>query len=131
MSTKINKSSSPSVEGESTYRLDSMSNRQSRVEILQTVASMTGLKRIDVEAVFDATLAVISGHLKPGGSGEVIVPKLGIKIKRVRRNATKDRTMVSPLTNEEVFIPGKPERDGIKLLDLKPLREALAGDIEE
>lgn len=100
--------------------------RQSRAEIFQTIAANTGIKRIDVEAVFDEMAKLVKSHLAKKGSGEIIIPKLGLKIRKVRRKATKQRTMVSPLTGTEVVIPSKPARDDVKLVVLKPLKEAVA-----
>ena len=99
--------------------------RQSRAEIFQTIAANTGIKRIDVEAVFDEMAKLVKSHLAKKGSGEIIIPKLGLKIRKVRRKATKERTMVSPLTGTEVVIPSKPARDDVKLVVLKPLKEAV------
>lgn len=100
--------------------------RQSRAEIFQHIAKATGIKRIDVEAVFDEMAKLIKSHLAKKGSGEIIIPKLGLKIRKVRRKATKQRTMISPLTGTEVVIPAKPARDDVKLVVLKPLKESIA-----
>lgn len=99
--------------------------KQSRVEILQAISNMTDLKRIDVEAVFDATYALISGHMREGGSGEFIIPKLGVKMKKVRKKERKERKMVSPLTGTEVEIAGRPAIDDVKLIALKPVKETV------
>lgn len=100
--------------------------RQSRVEILQHISEKTNLKRVEVEAVFNEMSNLIKAHLSKKGSGEILLPKLGVKIKRIRRKPTKKRKMVSPLTGQEVVIPPKPARDDVKLIPLKPLREALS-----
>lgn len=99
--------------------------KQSRIQILQSIAENTGLKRIDVDAVFTEMKKIIEGHMKKQGSGEVMVPKLGLKIRRVRRNPTKKRVMVSPLTGQEITVPPKPARDDIKVMAMKTLKEAL------
>ncbi len=97
--------------------------RQTRVEILQHISEKTNLKRVEVEAVFTEMANLIKAHLSKKGSGEVLLPKLGVKIKKVRRNRTKERTMVSPLTGQQVVIPSKPAREDVKLIPLKPLKE--------
>ncbi len=99
--------------------------KQTRVEIVQQLAKMTKIKRKEVEALFDNLLGIIASHMSPEGSGEIIIPKIGVKIKRIKRKATKSRTMVSPLTGTEVDIASKPERFDVKLYSLKPLKEAL------
>jgi nucleoid DNA-binding protein len=102
-------------------------DKQTRVEILQQLSDKTGLKRVEVEAVFDEMAQIIKSHMKKQGSGEVLVPKLGLKIRKIRKKATKKRVMVSPLTGQEVVIPSKPVRDDVKVIALKPLKEAILG----
>lgn len=98
-------------------------DRQSRMEIFQTISDRTGLKRVEVEAVFTEFKELTESHLRKRGSGEIIVPKLGLKIVRKRRRATQSRRMISPLTGSEVVIPAKPARDDVKLIALKTLKE--------
>lgn len=106
-------------------RVKASKERQTRMQILQSISDTTGLKRVEVEAVFTEFAKLVKSHMKKQGSGEVMVPKLGLKIRKVRRKPTKKRTMVSPLTGKEVVIPPKPARDDIKLIALKGLKESL------
>lgn len=98
---------------------------QTRVEILQLIADKTNLKRVEVESVFTHMADIVKGHMAKNGSGEVMIPKLGLKIRKVRRKATNKRKMVSPLTGNEVIIPAKPARDDVKLIALKTLKTAV------
>ncbi len=100
-------------------------DKQTRIEILQAIAEQTNLTRVQVEAMFDALNNVIEGHMKKRGSGELTIPKTGIKIRRVKKKATKARKMVSPLTGQEVTIAAKPARFTVKLSALKPLKEMI------
>jgi nucleoid DNA-binding protein len=106
-------------------RIKATKDRQTRIQILQHISDQTGLKRVEVESVFTEMAKLIKSHMKKQGSGEVMVPKLGLKIRKVRRKPTKKRVMVSPLTGQEVVIPPKPARDDIKLIPLKGLKESL------
>jgi len=99
---------------------------QTRVEILQAIAEQAQLKRAQVETVFSLLANIVKGHLAKNGSGEVMIPKLGLKIRKVRRKATNKRKMVSPLTGNEVIIPAKPARDDVKLIALKTLKAAVS-----
>lgn len=99
---------------------------QTRVEILQLIADKTNLKRVEVESVFSHMADIVRAHMAQNGSGEIMIPKLGLKIRKVRRKATKKRKMVSPLTGNEVIIPAKPARDDVKLIALKILKTAVA-----
>jgi len=100
--------------------------KQTRIEILRTLADSTGLPKVQVESVFTALAELLHSHLRKKGSGEFTVPMAGIKIRRVKKKATKSRKMVSPLTGQEVEIPGKPSRLAVKLTALKPLKAAVA-----
>ncbi len=106
-------------------RTKAIKDKQTRIEILQTISEQTGLKRVEVEAVFTELSKLVKAHMKKQGSGEFMIPKMGLKILKVRRKPTKKRVMVSPLTGKEVVIPPKPARDDIKLIALKGLKEAL------
>lgn len=100
-------------------------DKQTRVEILQTLAEQTNLTRVQVESIFDAMNKIIGGHMKKRGSGEFTIPKTGIKLRRVKKKATKARRMVSPLTGQEVVIAAKPARYAVKLTALKTLKEMI------
>lgn len=112
---------------EKATKTKAIKDKQTRVEILQQLSDRTGLKRVEVEAVFDEMAQIIKSHMKKQGSGEVLVPKLGLKIRKIRKKATKKRVMVSPLTGQEVVIAAKPVRDDVKVIALKPLKEAILG----
>lgn len=100
-------------------------DKQTRVEILQTLAEQTNLTRVQVESLFDAMNKVIAGHMKKRGSGEFTIPKTGIKLRRIKKKPTKARRMVSPLTGQEVVIASKPARYAVKLTALKTLKEMI------
>ena len=100
-------------------------DKQTRVEILQALAEQTNLTRVQVESIFDAMNKIIAGHMKKRGSGEFTIPKTGIKLRRVKKKATKARRMVSPLTGQEVVIASKPARFAVKLTALKTLKEMI------
>lgn len=112
-------------EVKSSLKIKATKDRQTRMEILQQISDEVGLKRVEVEAVFTTMAKIIKAHMKKQGSGEIMIPKLGLKIRKVRRKPTKKRTMVSPLTGQEVVIQPKPARDDIKLIALKGLKESL------
>ncbi len=125
-STKASrKKSEENMQEKLSLKVKAMKDKQTRVEILQHLSDATGLKRVEVEAVFTEMAKLVKSHMKKQGSGEIMIPKLGLKIRKVRRKPTKKRVMVSPLTGVEVTIPPKPARDDIKLIALKGLKEAL------
>jgi nucleoid DNA-binding protein len=99
--------------------------KQTRIEILRTIAERADLSKTQVESVFSTLTELIVSHMKKRGSGEFTIPMTGIKVRRVKKKATKARTMVSPLTGQEVVIAGKPARHAVKISALKVLKEAV------
>jgi hypothetical protein len=97
-------------------------NKQTRVEILRCIASNTGLKKAQVESVFVTLGDLLHFHMRKRGSGEFIIPMIGIKVRRVKTKAMKSRKMVSPLTGKEVVLAAKPARMVIRLKALQPLK---------
>jgi|GEM_PF-1174139 nucleoid DNA-binding protein len=100
-------------------------DKQTRTQIFQVISENTCLSKSQVEGVFDELNRLIEGHLKKRGSGEITIPKTGIKLRRVKKKATKERNMVSPLTGKEVNISAKPARLSVKLTALKVLKEVV------
>ena len=77
------------------------------------------------EEVFNQLNILIEGHLRKRGSGEITIPKTGIKLRRIKKKATKARVMFSPLTGQEVKLNAKPARLSVKLTALKFLKEVV------
>lgn len=110
-----------SKKGSPTYK-----DKHTRADILNVIAENTGLTKVQIESVFAELKGVMRGHLKKRGSGEIILPFLGVKLKRVKKKATKARKMVSPLTGTEVEIAAKPATNTVKVTVLKALKELVA-----
>ena len=91
-------------------------------EILGTIAEDTGLTRKEVGAVFDSLSALIRKNLRRRGVGVFSVPGL-MKIKVVKKPATKARKGINPFTGEEMVFKAKPARKAVKVLALKGLKE--------
>jgi nucleoid DNA-binding protein len=93
-------------------------------EIIGTVADKTGLTRKDVSAVFDNLNALIKKNVGRRGPGEFTVPGL-LKIRVVKKPATKARKGINPFTGEEMVFKAKPARKAVKLTALKGLKDML------
>jgi len=92
-------------------------------ESLTYIADKTGLAKKDVGEVFDSLAALMKRDLKGrGGPGVYTVPGL-MKVKVVRKPATKARKGVNPFTGEEMMFKAKPARNVVKVLPLKGLKE--------
>ncbi len=100
-------------------------DKQTRNEIFQIISENTNLNKTQIEGVFDELNKLIEGHLKKRGSGEFVIPKAGVKLRRIKKKPTKERRMLSPLTGQEVTIAAKPARLSVKLTALKILKEAV------
>lgn len=91
-------------------------------EVLNTLAEGTGLTRKQVASVFEELSALIEQNLGKKGPGIFAVPGL-MKIKVVRKPATKARTGINPFTGEETMFKAKPARNVVKIQPLKALKE--------
>ena len=101
-------------------------DKQTRIEILRSLSEMVDMPKVQIEAVFSALTELVHSHMRKKGSGEFTIPMVGIKVRRVKKKATKSRKMLSPLTGQEVVIAGKPTRMAVKISALKPLKQAAA-----
>jgi nucleoid DNA-binding protein len=108
-----------------TPRLKAITEKQTKTQILTTIAEETGLPRKDVVAVFDSMSTLITRHVQKRGSGEFSIPDCGIKVRRVMKPRTKARMGRNPATGEEIKIPAKPAKTVIKLTALKALKDKL------
>jgi len=90
--------------------------------IYQELSTDTGLTRKQIAAVFDGLGKLIKNHLGKKGPGMFTIPGL-LKLKLVRKPATKARKGINPFTKEEIMIKAKPARNAVKALPLKSLKE--------
>jgi nucleoid DNA-binding protein len=106
-------------------RLKSIAGRQTKTQIIQSIAEETGVPRKDVAAVFTTLGQLIQRHMQKRGSGEFSIPETGVKIRRVRKPATKKRMGRNPATGEPIEISAKPARTVVKVSALKALKDTL------
>jgi len=90
--------------------------------LYMNIAEKTGLKKKDVVAVFDELTTIINGHVKKNAAGIFTMPGL-MKVKVVRKPATKARKGINPFTGEPTVFKAKPARNVVKILALKALKE--------
>ncbi len=92
-------------------------------EIYTTIADDTGLTKKDVATVFDSLSGLIQKNLGGrGGPGLFTVPGL-LKMRVVKKAATKARKGINPFTGEEMMFKAKPASKGVKVLALKALKD--------
>ena len=94
---------------------------RSKSEVYGSLAEGSDLTRKQVSAVFDGLANLIKKDLGKRGPGLFTVPGL-MKIKVVRKPATKARKGTNPFTGEEMMFKAKPARNVVKVLALKNLK---------
>jgi nucleoid DNA-binding protein len=90
--------------------------------VYTALAETTGLGTKQVAAVFSALGALIAKELGKKGPGQFVLPGL-LKLKVVRKPATKARSRTNPFTGAPMTIPAKPARNVVRALPLKALKE--------
>jgi nucleoid DNA-binding protein len=90
-------------------------------ESLTYISDKTGLTKREVGDVFDSLAMLMKRDLKRG-PGVYTVPGL-MKVKVVRKPATRARKGINPFTGEEMMFKAKPARNMVKILPLKGLKD--------
>ncbi len=94
-------------------------------EIYTMISEKTKLTKKDVAGVFDALGEMIHKELgNKKGEGVFTIPGL-LKLKVVRKPATKAKQGINPFTKEPMMIKAKPARNVIKALPLKSLKDSV------
>jgi nucleoid DNA-binding protein len=88
-------------------------------EILAHIAKDTELSKKQVTAVFESLNGIIKKSLK--GAGLFTMPGL-LKMKVVKRPATKAREGVNPFTGEKMTFKAKPASKKVRVMPLKSLK---------
>jgi DNA-binding protein HU-beta len=88
-------------------------------EVLTQISKDTNLSRKQVGAVFDSLSGVIKKSLR--GNGLFTLPGL-MKLKVVKKPATKAREGVNPFTGEKMTFKAKPASKKVRVLPLKSLK---------
>ena len=88
-------------------------------EIMAQISKDTDLSRKQVSGVFESLNGVIRKSLR--GNGVVTVPGL-LKLKVVKKPATKARKGVNPFTGQEMMFKAKPASKKVRALPLKSLK---------
>ncbi len=99
-----------------------IAQKQSKSQIYAEIAEMANISKNDVKGVISAIRNMIERHVKPKGSGEIVIPDLGIKVRRISKKATKSRMGRNPFTGEEIQIAAKPARKSVKVSAMKSLK---------
>ncbi|KPJ90933.1 MAG: hypothetical protein AMJ53_12630 [Gammaproteobacteria bacterium SG8_11] len=100
----------------------SIKDAYTKSQLIASIAEETELTKKQVTAVFDSLTGIIEGHIKRNAAGQFTLPGL-LKMKVVRKPATKARKGINPFTGEETVFKAKPARNVVKILPLKAAKE--------
>ncbi len=105
-----------------TKRIAVIKEPMTKTALFASIADTTELPKKDVMKVFEALSDVINGHIKKNAVGTFTLPGL-LKVKTVRKPATKKRKGVNPFTGEDAIFKAKPARTVVKVLPLKKMKD--------
>jgi DNA-binding protein HU-beta len=88
-------------------------------EVMAQISKDTELSRKQVGAVFDSLSGIIKKSLR--GGGLFTMPGL-LKMKVVKKPATKAREGVNPFTGEKMMFKAKPASKKVRVMPLKNLK---------
>ena len=103
-------------------RIKGIKDPMTKTALYSAIADETELAKKDVAAVFDALAVIINGHIKKNAAGTFTLPGL-LKVKTVRKPATRARKGINPFTGEETIFKAKPARTVVKVLPLKRMKD--------
>lgn len=103
-------------------RPPALRNKMNKSAMLTHIAGETGLTRVQVGSVLDELEVLIERHIKKRAVGTFALPGL-LKIRSVKRPATKKRMGRNPATGEAVEIAAKPATTKVRVTPLKRLKE--------
>jgi nucleoid DNA-binding protein len=95
---------------------------RTKSQVIGAISDDTGLTRKQVQGVFDSMAGMLKKDLGKKGPGLFTVPGL-MKVKVVRKPATKARKGINPFTGEETIFKAKPARNVVKVQPLKGLKD--------
>lgn len=106
-------------------RIKAITTKQTKTQILTSIAESTELSKADVTKVFRALGDLVEAHMKRRGSGEFTIPDTGVKVRRIRKPARKSRMGRNPATGEAMKIAAKPASTVVKVTALKALKDTI------
>ena len=106
-----------------TNKLTSVKDRMTKAQIIAEISDATEVSKKDVKAVLASLSEQAQRHLKARGCGEFMVPELGVKLKRVKKPATKARKGTNPFTGEPMMFKAKKASTSVRAVSLKACKD--------
>jgi DNA-binding protein HU-beta len=98
--------------------------RLTKSQVMAELAEMTELDKKSINRVFEGLTEIIKKQLGARGPGEFVIPGL-LKLKAVKKPATKDRPGINPFTKQPITIKGKPASKKVRASALKTLKDLI------
>jgi nucleoid DNA-binding protein len=98
--------------------------RMTKAQVIAEISEFSELDKKSVSRVFDGLTELIKKQLGSRGPGEFVIPGL-LKLKAVKKPATKDRPGINPFTKQPITIKGKPASKKIRATALKALKDLI------
>jgi len=96
--------------------------RLTKSQVISELADTTELDKKSINRVFDGLTDIIKKQLGARGPGEFVIPGL-IKLRAVKKPATKERPGINPFTKQPIVIKAKPASKKIRASALKALKD--------
>lgn len=106
-----------------TKKLTAIKKRMTKAQLISKIAEETSLSKTNVKVVLTSLAEQATRHLKYGGCGEFMVPEIGVKLKRVKKPATKARKGTNPFTGKEIMFKAKPAYQSVRAVSLKACKD--------
>ena len=96
--------------------------RLTKAQVVAEIANASDLDKKSVGRCFESLQELIRKQLSARGQGEFVVPGL-VKLRVVKKPATKERQGINPFTKEPITIPAKPASKKVRATALKALKD--------
>ena len=106
-----------------TKKTSAVKDRMTKAQIISEIADATEITKKDVKAVLASLSEQAQRHLKVRGCGEFMVPELAIKLKRIKKPATKARKGINPFTGEPMMFKAKKASTSVRAVALKACKD--------
>ncbi|MBX9606489.1 MAG: HU family DNA-binding protein [Gammaproteobacteria bacterium] len=107
-------------------KTSAIKEKQTKSAIIAHVAEDTGLTKKQVQGVLQSLKALATRHLIKNGSGEFVVPEMGVKLRRVQKAARKAGMARNPFTGEMVKVEARPASLSVRAAAMKAIKDAVA-----
>jgi len=99
--------------------------RLTKAQVISEIATDTEMDKKSIAKVFESLSSLVQKELTARSrSGEFVIPGL-VKLRVVKKPATKERQGINPFTKEPITIPAKPASKKVRATALKALKDVV------